>query len=117
MSRLEVMVTMASSNLSVVSIRQQISSAVDLVVQTARLSDGSRRVLCITEVGSMEGEVITLQDLFVFEKRGLTPDGRVRGRFAATGIRPKFHEKMLSAGIRLPADLFDSVEEINPENQ
>ena len=117
MSRLEVMVTMASSNLSVVSIRQQISSAVDLVVQTARLSDGSRRVLCITEVGSMEGEVITLQDLFVFEKRGLTPDGRVQGRFAATGIRPKFHEKMLSAGIRLPADLFDSVEEINPENE
>ena len=104
MSRLEVMVTMASSNLSMVSIRQQISSAVDLIVQTARLSDGSRRVLCITEVGSMEGEVITLQDLFVFEKRGLSPEGKVQGRFAATGIRPKFHEKMLTAGIRLPAE-------------
>ena len=115
MSRLEVMVTMASSNLSMVSIRQQISSAVDLIVQTARLSDGSRRVLCITEVGSMEGEVITLQDLFVFEKRGLSPEGKVQGRFAATGIRPKFHEKMLTAGIRLPADLFDSIEEINTE--
>jgi pilus assembly protein CpaF len=116
MSRLEVMVTMASSNLSVASIRQQISSAVDLIVQTARLSDGSRRVLCITEVGSMEGEVITLQDVFVFEKRGLSPEGRVQGRFAATGIRPKFYEKMLTAGIRLPADLFDSVEEINTES-
>ena len=116
MSRLEVMVTMASSNLSVVSIRQQISSAVDLIVQTSRLSDGTRRVVCITEVGSMEGDVITLQDLFVFEKRGLSPEGRVQGRFAATGIRPRFHEKMLTAGIRLPADLFDSIEEIDTEN-
>ena len=116
MSRLEVMVTMANSNLSLVSIRQQISSAVDLVVQTARLSDGSRRLLCITEVGSMEGEVITLQDLFVFEKRGLSPEGRVQGRFASTGIRPKFHEKMLAAGIRLPADLFDSIVDINTED-
>ena len=113
LSRLEVMVTMANSNLSLVSIRQQISSAVDMVVQTARLSDGSRRVMSITEVGSMEGETITLQDLFVFEKRGLTPEGRIQGRFAATGIRPKFHEKMLAAGINLPGDLFDSVVDID----
>ena len=113
-SRLEVMVTMANSNLSLTSIRQQISSAVDLVVQTARLSDGSRRILSITEVGNMEGEVITLQDLFVFEKSGISPEGKVRGRFAATGIRPKFHEKFLAAGINLPTELFDSVVEVNP---
>jgi pilus assembly protein CpaF len=115
LSRLEVMVTMANSNLSLTSIRQQISSAVDMVVQTARLSDGSRRVMAVTEVGSMEGDTITLQDLFVFEKRGLTPEGRVQGRFAATGIRPKFHEKMLTAGISLPADLFDSIVDIDTD--
>ena len=112
-ARLEVMVTMATSNLSLVSIRHQISSAVDLIVQTARLSDGSRRVMCITEVGHMEGDVVTLQDLFVFEKRGLSPEGRVQGRFAATGIRPRFYEKVLAAGIRLPAEVFESVLEVN----
>jgi len=115
LSRLEVMVTMANSNLSLTSIRQQISSAVDMVVQTARLSDGSRRIMSITEVGSMEGDTITLQDLFVFEKCSLTPEGRVQGRFAATGIRPKFHEKMLAAGISLPADLFDSIVDIDTD--
>jgi len=95
-----------------VSIRQQIASAVHLLVQAARLSDGSRRVVSLTEVTGMEGEVVTLQDIFVFEKRGLNPDGRVVGRFAATGIRPKFYEKFLAAGIRLRADLFDEVVEV-----
>ena len=112
-ARLEVMVTMATSNLSLVSIRHQISSAVDLIVQTARLSDGSRRVMCITEVGHMEGDVVTLQDLFVFEKRGISPEGRVKGRFAATGIRPRFYEKVLAAGIRLPTEVFESVLEVD----
>lgn len=111
-SRLEVMVSLANSNMQLISIRQQIASAVHLLVQAARLSDGSRRVVSITEVTGMEGEVVTLQDIFVFEKRGLTPDGRVVGRFAATGIRPKFYEKLLSAGIRLRPDLFDEVVEI-----
>ena len=111
-ARLEVMVTMATSNLSLISIRHQISSAIDLIVQTARLSDGTRRAMCLTEVGHMEGDVVTLQDLFVFEKRGISPEGRVQGRFAATGIRPKFYEKMLAAGIRLPAELFESVVEV-----
>jgi pilus assembly protein CpaF len=111
--RLEVMVTMANSNLSLSSIRQQVASAVDLVVQTARLSDGSRKLMSITEVGGMEGETVTLQDLFVFEKRGLTAEGRVRGRFAATGIRPRFYEKMLAMGHSLPAEIFDSVEEVD----
>src|SRR5579862_2526685 len=108
-SRLEVMVSLANSNMQLVSIRQQIASAVHLLVQASRMSDGSRRVVSITEVTGMEGEVVTLQDLFVFEKRGLNPDGQVVGRFAATGIRPKFHEKLLAAGIRLRPDLFDEV--------
>jgi pilus assembly protein CpaF len=111
-SRLEVMVSLANSSMQLISIRQQIASAVHLLVQAARLSDGSRRVTNITEVTGMEGEVVTLQDIFVFEKRGLSPEGRVLGRFAATGIRPKFYEKLLAAGIRLRADLFDEVVEI-----
>ncbi len=111
-SRLEVMVSLANGNMQLTSIRQQISSAVNLLVQASRQSDGSRRVVSITEVTGMEGDVITLQDIFVFEKRGLTPEGQVVGRFAATGIRPKFYEKLLSAGIRLRPDLFDEVMEI-----
>jgi len=111
-SRLEVMVSLANSNMKLESVRQQISSAVNLFVQAARLSDGSRRVTSVTEVTGMEGEIITIQDIFVFEKRGLSPEGKVLGRFAATGIRPKFYEKLLSAGIRLRPDLFDEVEEV-----
>ncbi len=111
-SRLEVMVSLANANMQLVSIRQQIASAVHVFVQAARLSDGSRRVVNITEVTGMEGEVVTLQDLFVFEKRGVNPDGHVVGRFAATGIRPKFYEKLLAAGIRLRPDLFDEVVEV-----
>src|SRR5882762_6424623 len=111
-SRLEVMVSLANANMQLVSIRQQISSAVHLFVQTARLSDGTRRVVNLTEVSGMEGEVITLQDIFVFEKRGVSPEGKVLGRFAATGIRPKFYEKLLAAGIRLPPDIFDQVMDV-----
>jgi pilus assembly protein CpaF len=111
-ARLEVMVTWAAANMPMISIRQQVASAVHLLVQAARLSDGSRRVVSITEVTGMEGNVITLQDIFVFEKRGVAQDGRVLGRFAATGIRPKFHDKFLAAGIRLRPDLFDEVVEI-----
>jgi pilus assembly protein CpaF len=112
-SRLEVMVTQGGGNMPLNAIRQQIAAAVDLIVQVARLSDGSRRVTSITEVTGMEGEVVTLQDLFVFEKRGVNQEGRVIGRFSATGIRPKFYEKFLAAGIRLPMEMFESSEEIN----
>lgn len=111
-SRLEVMVTLANANMPLAAIRHQIASAVQLFVQVSRLTDGSRRVVNITEVTGMEGDVITMQDLFVFEKRGLSPEGRVIGRFAATGIRPRFHEKLLAAGILLRSDLFDETEEI-----
>jgi pilus assembly protein CpaF len=111
-SRLEVMVSLANSSMQLISIRQQIASAVNVLVQAARLNDGSRRVTSITEVTGMEGEIVTLQDIFVFEKRGLNADGRVMGRFAATGIRPKFYEKLQAAGIKLRPDLFDEVMEI-----
>jgi pilus assembly protein CpaF len=111
-SRLEVMVSMANSNMQINSIRQQIASAVHVLVQASRLSDGSRRIMNVTEVTGMEVDMVTLQDIFVFEKRGVSPDGRVLGRFAATGIRPKFYEKLLSAGIRLRPDLFDEVLEV-----
>jgi pilus assembly protein CpaF len=111
-SRLEVMVSMANANMQLVSIRQQVASAIHVLVQAARLSDGSRRVMNITEVTGMEGDMVTLQDIFVFEKRGISSEGKVLGRFSATGIRPKFSEKMLAAGIRLSPDLFDQSLEI-----
>ena len=111
-SRLEVMVSLANPNMQLISIRQQIASAVNVLVQAARLGDGSRRVMNLTEVTGMEGEMVTLQDIFVFERRGLTPEGKVIGRFAATGIRPKFYEKLLSAGIKLSPTLFDEVVEV-----
>src|SRR5579863_10426613 len=111
-SRLEVMISLASANMQLVSVRQQIASAVHLLVQASRFSDGSRRVTGITEVTGMEGSIITLQDLFVFEKRGIDPDGSVIGRFAATGIRPKFYEKLVAAGIRLRQEVFEEVVEV-----
>jgi pilus assembly protein CpaF len=111
-SRLEVMVTLANANMHLAAIRQQVAAAVHILVQCSRLSDGTRRVTSITEVTGMEGEIVTLQDIFVFEKRGLGPDGRVRGRFCATGILPKFHEKLLAAGIRLPPEIFDEMVEV-----
>jgi pilus assembly protein CpaF len=86
LSRLEVMVSMGNSNMQLAAICHQIASAVQLLVQTARLSDGSHRVTAISEVTGMEGEVITMDDIFVFQKRGIDPDGKVVGRFAATGI-------------------------------
>src|SRR5437660_10793899 len=113
-SRLEVMVSLANANMQLVSIRQQIAAAVHILVQTAPLSDGTRRVINVTEVTGMETDVVSLQDIFVFEKRGLSPDGKVIGRFAATGILPKFYEKLLSAGIRLPAEVFDEVVPVEP---
>src|SRR5450432_1063651 len=94
LGRLEVMVGMANGNMAIRSIRQQIASAVDLFIQTSRFSDGTRRVTHITEVVGMEQDIITLQDIFLFEKTGITESGRVRGRFRATGIRPKFYDRL-----------------------
>ncbi|HEY7333308.1 MAG TPA: CpaF family protein [Bryobacteraceae bacterium] len=111
-SRLEVMVSMANSNIGLRSIRQQVSSAVDLFVQVARQSDGTRRVTYITECVGMEGDQVTLQDIFLFEKTGLTAENRVKGRFLPTGIRPKLCERLRSSGIELPASVFETVVEI-----
>jgi pilus assembly protein CpaF len=113
MSRLEVMVGMGNANMGVRAIRQQISAALDLVVQVSRFSDGTRRVTHITEVTGMEVETITLQDIFLFEKGGVAEDGRVTGRFRATGIRPRAYERIKACGIQLPTSLFQTVVEIN----
>lgn len=112
-SRLEVMVGMANANMGVRAIRQQVSSAVDLFVQLSRLSDGSRRITYITECVGMEGDLITTQDIFVFDRLGLTPEHKVKGRFRPTGVRPKFDERLRASGIQLPPSLFQTVVEVN----
>ena len=106
LNRLETMVTMANLNLPDKGIRQQMASAIDLVVQATRLPDGSRKVTCISEVTGMEGPVVTMQDLFVFERQGYDENNKVRGRFQATGIRPQFSERLAAAGLHLPAGMF-----------
>jgi pilus assembly protein CpaF len=111
-SRLEVMVGMANANMGVRSIRQQVSSAVDLFVHISRFSDGCRRVTSVAECTGMEGELMTMQDIFVFEKTGVNETGRVTGRFRATGIRPKCYERLRTAGEKIPASVFQSVVQI-----
>jgi len=113
-SRLETMVSLANANMHLAAIRQQIASAVQILVQISRMSDGTRRVMNITEVTGMEADIVCLQDIFVFEKLGLSHAGKVMGRFAATGILPKFNEKLVAAGIQLPVDLFDEVVLVEP---
>ncbi|MEI7743126.1 MAG: CpaF family protein [Chloroflexota bacterium] len=105
LSRLETMVLMAGVDLPVRAIREQIASAVDLIVHQARLKDGSRRITNITEVQGMEGDVIVMQDVFVFEQTGVV-EGKIQGRLKPTGIRPKFVEKFEVQGIHLPPGLF-----------
>jgi pilus assembly protein CpaF len=106
LSRLETMVLMAGMDLPVRAIREQIASAVDLIVQQSRLRDGSRKITHLTEVQGMEGDVITLQDIFVFDQTGCDEQGKVIGRFKPTGIRPKFLDKLSSNGINLPNETF-----------
>jgi len=108
--RLDTMVAMANLNLPEKAIRQQVASAVNVIIQASRLSDGSRRVTAISEVTGMEGDVITLQDLFLFERTGINGQGRVTGRFRATGIRPKCSERMAAAGIILPVETFERIQ-------
>ncbi len=106
LSRLETMVLMAGMDLPVRAIREQIASAVDLILQQSRLQDGSRRITHLTEVQGMEGDVITLQDIFIFEQTGRDSSGKITGHFKPTGIRPKFLEKMIANGIELPNETF-----------
>src|SRR3954468_15752038 len=112
LTRIETMVAMGATNLPERAMRQQISSAIQFVVQQTRLSDGSRKITSISEITGMEGDVITMQEIFVFEKMGITQDGKVIGRFRATGVRPKCCERLKMSGIHLPADMFEGVTEV-----
>jgi pilus assembly protein CpaF len=112
LSRIENMVSMANLNIPERAIRHQISSAIHTVVQVARLSDGTRKVITISEITGMEGDIITLQDIFVFDRLGIDESGKVRGMFRATGIRPKFAERLATGGCRLRPGLFESRVEV-----
>ena len=106
LSRLETMVLMSGMELPLRAIRSQIASAVDIVVQIARMRDGSRKIINISEITGMEGDIITMQDLFRFEQQGIDSDGRLRGEFVSEGLRPMCSEKLELNGIHLPIDLF-----------
>jgi pilus assembly protein CpaF len=106
-ARLETMALMSNLNLPEKALRQQIASAVSIVVQIARLSDGTRRVTHVTEITGMTGDVVAMQDIFIFEKLGIDVNGRVFGRFRATGVAPKFADKLKKAGIVLPPNIFE----------
>jgi pilus assembly protein CpaF len=108
LSRLETMVAMANLNLPESAIRRQIAAAIDVVVQVSRMSDGTRKVVNVAEITGMEGNVVTMQDIFVYRKRGIRDTGEVLGDFIATGVRPKFAERLLVTGIHLPASMFEA---------
>ncbi len=105
LSRIETMVLMSGMNLPIKAIRDQVASAIDIIVQQSRLMDGSRKITYITEVQGMEGDVIVLQDIFRFDQRGLDSRGKVKGEFVSTGIMPKFIQKLKEKGINVPSDL------------
>ena len=111
-ARIETMVAMANMSLPERAVRQQIASAIQIVVQETRMSDGSRKVTSVSEITGMEGDVITMQEIFGFEKVGVTQDGKVIGRFRATGVRPKCCERLKVCGIHLPPDMFEGVTEV-----
>ena len=107
LTRIETLVSMAGFNLAAKAMRHYISSALDVIIQIARLSDGSRKLISVQEIAGMEGDLITLQELFSFQQTGLDERRKVKGRFKATGVRPKFSERLLAKGISLPTELFD----------
>ncbi len=112
LARVETMIAMGVTNLPEKAMRQQIASAIQLVIQQTRLSDGSRKVTSISEITGMEGDVITMQEIYLFEKVGVTHDGKVIGRFRATGVRPKCCERLKASGIHVPPDMFEGVTEV-----
>src|SRR5713101_7246096 len=112
LARVENMVSMANLNIPERAVRHQIASAVHAVVQIARMADGSRKVITISEITGMEGDVVSMQDIFVFERQGIDESGKVRGMFRATGIRPKFADRLAVAGCRLRPALFESTMEV-----
>ena len=109
LARLETMIQMTGMRLSDRAMRQQVASALDLVVQVARLSDGTRRITAISEITGMEGETITMQEIFQFERTGVDTQGQVIGRFRPTGIRPRFAERLKAAGLQLPRVFFEEM--------
>ena len=112
LARVENMVSMANLNIPERAVRHQIASAIHAVVQVARLSDGTRKVISISEVTGLDAESISMQDIFVFERRGIDESGKVRGTFRATGVRPQFADRLATAGARLRPALFESKTEI-----
>ena len=105
--RLESLVGMGGVSAPMKILRQQISSAIDIIIQIGRLSDGTRKIMSIQEITGMEGDVISMQEIFVFERIGMTSGGMVQGRHRATGIRPSAAERMISWGIKLDENLFN----------
>ncbi len=112
-SRLESMVAMSNMNLPERTVRQQIASAITIVVQCTRMSDGSRKVMSISEITGMEESIISMQEIFSFARKGIGPDGKVLGVFKPSGIRPKFLERLRVAGVLLPTELFETSMEVN----
>ena len=111
-ARMKTMAMMGSVALPEKAIRAQIAAAVHVIVQASRMSDGSRRITHITEITGATAEVVSMNDIFLFEKKGIGPNGKVKGRFYATGVMPRFSEKLLAAGIPLPTSLMDHSQEI-----
>src|SRR3989441_521472 len=112
LSRIETMIAMGATNLPERAMRQQIAAAIQIVVQQTRLSDGTRKVTSVSEITGMEGDVITMQEIFRFEKLGLGQEGKVLGRFVATGVRPKVCERLRASGITLAPEMFDGQVEV-----
>lgn len=112
-SRLETMVLMAGMELPIKAIREQIGSAIQLIVQQSRLKDGSRKITNITEVQGLEGDVIVLQDIFVFSQQGVDENGKIIGKLTPTGIRPKFYDQLIDSGIHIPTTVFMGEEDWN----
>ena len=110
--RLDTMVAMANLNIPDRAVRQQIASAVNLIIQISRMADGTRKVSAISEITGMEQDVITMQDIFLFDRTGITREGRVTGRFRATGVRPKCADRLATMGIHLPIDMFEHVQAV-----
>jgi pilus assembly protein CpaF len=108
LARLDTMVAMSNLNIPTIAVRRQIASAISVVIQVSRLSDGTRKVTSVSEITGMEGDIITMQEIFAFKKHGVLETGEVLGEFGPTGVRPKFAEQLAVAGITLPATLFQS---------
>jgi pilus assembly protein CpaF len=114
--RLDTMVAMASLGIPEKAIRQQVASAINLIIQVTRLTDGTRRVTSISELTGMEQDVITMQEIFTFQQAGINPAGQVVGRFRATGIRPRCADRLATAGVPLPMDMFSHTHPVNDPN-